>query len=181
MDIVLCSLWVHSCLTLYTNWFCYIFTYLRISVHNINCYVTCYLTYCAGVLKGWLLACASQAVSCTSGQYQLLAHWPLVAAAVSTLACAGSESGSSRAVSRASRQYPGSCAKNCDLYRALLRYSSESCWDWSDDHYWAYIKIDSNDDHPYSPLGHPPDRALLPTIWRQRPVRSSVGAKPVTV
>ena len=33
------------------NLCCYVLGYIGISVYYINCYVTCYITYCVGVLK----------------------------------------------------------------------------------------------------------------------------------
>ena len=49
----MCMYYVHfgyiSCYV--RNLFFYIHDYIGISVFSINCYVTCYITYCVGVLK----------------------------------------------------------------------------------------------------------------------------------
>ena len=49
---VLCSLWVYLCYV--TNFFCCILGYIGTSVYYINCYVTCYILYCVGILKNYI-------------------------------------------------------------------------------------------------------------------------------
>ena len=37
-----------------TNLFCCILGYIGVSVYDINCNVTCYITYCVSVLKDYV-------------------------------------------------------------------------------------------------------------------------------